>query len=45
MNSQEREVFWQKLCSLKGNGEQDVQKLRQPTIFRFGGIMLRFVSR
>lgn len=29
MNSQEREVFWQTLCSLKGNSEQDVQKLRQ----------------
>ena len=29
MNSQERELFWQTLCSLKGNGEQDVQKLLQ----------------
>lgn len=29
MNAQEREVFWQTLCSLKGNGEQDVQKLMQ----------------
>ena len=29
MNSQEREVFWQTLCSIKDNGEQDVQKLKQ----------------
>ena len=29
MNSQERELFWQTLCSLKDNGEQDVQKLLQ----------------
>lgn len=29
MNSQERELFWQTLCALKTNGEQDVQKLLQ----------------
>lgn len=29
MNSQEREVFWQTLCSLTGNSEEDVKKLRQ----------------
>ena len=27
MNSQERETFWQTLCSLKGTGEEDIQKL------------------
>lgn len=29
MNSHEREVFWQTLCSLTGNSEADVHKLRQ----------------
>lgn len=29
MNPQERKVFWQTLCSLTGNSEQDVQKLIQ----------------